>query len=201
MNRTMTVSILLLLLLGCTSETRNGAQPLQPDPPPPEADPDKVRENIRKLGEDLPRAAHEVHIGELIRAGRHAEPYLFEALESENPRTRANAIFVLRYSNNPRTVAKIAPLLKDPVKEVALEAAAVLADKGRKDGIPILISGLRHEKLGVRKLCIRVLQNATKVYFGFHPTDPKDRREFSVKKWEAWWREKGATMRLASSGR
>ncbi|MHC4779401.1 MAG: hypothetical protein ACYTFG_12575, partial [Planctomycetota bacterium] len=65
----------------------------------------------------------------------------------------------------------------------------------------ILIRGLRHENLRIRQGSIKVLQNVTKLYFGYRATHPKDRREFHVKKWEEWWREKGPSVRLASGGR
>jgi hypothetical protein len=197
----ITVLLLLAACVGCVTQRSDDPAPLLPDPVPPEADPDKVRANIREIGENHSPAVLKNHLDELIRAGRHAEPPLFEALKDANPRRRANAVYVLRYSSNPTIPAKLAPLLRDPVNEVALEAAGVMAEKGRKEGVPLLIKALRHENIHVRGNAIRILQSVTKMSFGFHADHPKDRREFSIKKWEAWWRERGPTFRLASAGR
>ncbi|MHC4597544.1 MAG: HEAT repeat domain-containing protein [Planctomycetota bacterium] len=200
MRRGIGFLIILLALAGCVTEEKKTTGLIDQDPGP-EAKPDKIRANIEKIGTDLPMAEMQTPLNELARAGKHAEPYLFDALGDANPRRRANVIWVLRYSSNPAVSGKLAPLLKDPVFEVALEAASVMAEKGRKDGIPILIKALRHENQSIRGGAIRILQSVTKVYFGYHAGDPKDRREFSIKKWEAWWLEKGPTFRLASAGR
>jgi hypothetical protein len=195
------LALLLTGAAGCPEKRTNDPAPLLPDPVPPEADPDRVRANLREIGEAHSPAVLKNHLDELVRAGKHAEPFLFDALKDSNPRRRANAVYVLRYSANPEVPGRLAPLLEDRVFEVTLEAAGVMAEKGRSEGFPILFKALRHDNLHVRRNTIRILQSVTKLYFGYHADDPKDRREFSVKKWEAWWSEKGPTFRLATAGR
>ncbi|MHC5039368.1 MAG: HEAT repeat domain-containing protein [Planctomycetota bacterium] len=189
------VMTLLAIGQGCMYPQSNEAEPLK-NPPPKGAEPSQIRENIHKLGENLNPVELKVVLNNLISVVKYAEPFLFEALKDKNARRRTNAVYVLRYSRNPEVPAHIAPLLKDPISEVALEAASVLADLGHKAGIPQLLRGLRHESLHVRTECLRVLRANTKRYFGYHPNDPKDRRDFSAKKWEAWWKKEGEDLQL-----
>jgi hypothetical protein len=166
-------------------------KPLNPDPVTHASEPERIRANVRKMGQDLPQAELKVVLLELSRAGKAAEPALWEALKDENPRRRSNALFVLGFSTNPDTIQHVAPLLRDPVPGVRYEAAGVLVDRGHKEGIPVLIRALRDDSPFIRRNAVRILRGATRQYFGFKTTLPKDKREFCVKKWEAWWAEHG----------
>lgn len=180
-------------LAGCVTENA-GVRPL--DPTPVAADPGKIRENIQKLGEDLaPPALGEV-LNQLILAGSEAEPFLLEALEDENPRRRSNAAFVLGQVGSRGVVEKIAPLLNDPVPEVTFEAAAVLVERAHKQGIPVLIRALRHDDPNIQRKAALILRAATRQYFGFHVTDPRDKREYCVGRWEEWWAKNGADFQF-----
>jgi HEAT repeat protein len=159
--------------------------------------PERIRENIAKLGDkDLPDPVSDTVIWELCQAGKAAEEPLVEALRDENSQRRARVLLVLGLFRNPALVKSIAPCLRDPVLEVALAASAALVRHGYRDGLPVLIRGLRHENPRMREWCALRLFDATGLHFGFHAGDPLDRREFSIRKWENWWKAEGATFAL-----
>jgi len=196
-SKLLCLGALFLTMTGCQSwYVRENPDPKLTDEPPEAAQPERIRNNIRKMGENLSPAVLKTVLDDLIRAGRHAEPYMFEALKDPNPRRRSNAMFVLRSSYNPDIPGHVAPLLEDPVLEVRYEAAAVLVEKGHKVGISFLIQGLRHKNPLIRNHCAHVLKASTRMYFDFNAYDPKDKREFCVKKWENWWAKNGASFQF-----
>ncbi|GEM_PF-3593551 len=196
--RILATALACLACAACTVHEEKTI-PLDPNPPTDAVKPERIRENIRKIGEDLPFVAMIKVTGELYMAGKEAVPYLLEALKDDNPQRRSNAVFVLGEIGSPEAAKHIAYLLEDPVFEIRLEAARVLVKRGHADGIPVLIQGLDHDKYWVRLLSIDTLQAATKQYFGYHANDPPDRRHFSIRKWKNWWETEGRGFRLVKN--
>jgi hypothetical protein len=186
--------LLALALPACMITESNEGEPVEAVE---YAKPERIRENVRKLGDrSIPFAVLDRVQEELVLAGRPAEAELVAALGNADAHAKAQILIVLGLFRNPELVKDIAPHLADPVAEVAMAAAAALAKHGVRDGIPLMIRGLRHEDLRIRDWCNICLIEATGQHFGFRANDPLDRREFSIRKWEEWWRSEGATTPL-----
>jgi len=180
------------------TETSNGD--LDQGPGSEYAQPERIRENIRKLGEELPPPVSDSIIWELCQAGKDALPFLIEALQDESPTRRSRVLITLGNFRDPDIVKHIAPFLTDSDPQIHLVAAAAMVRQGYRDGIPVLIRGLRNEDLRRREWCGLCLFDATGLHFGFHANDPLDRREFSIRKWEEWWKAEGVTFSMSPRG-
>lgn len=84
-------------------------------------------------------------------------------------------------------VPKIKGLLTDKNKRVQLEAAGTLCLFKVYDGIPLLISALRHKSAYVRMNAIQTLFLTFKQKFGYEHNDEEKKRERAADKWESWW--------------
>jgi hypothetical protein len=72
--------------------------------------------------------------------------------------------------------------------DLGLERARTLLRLGDWSGIPVLITGLKNERLYTRSLCIQALQEATGETFGFDPKADLTDRVRAIDSWEVWWR-------------
>jgi HEAT repeat protein len=71
--------------------------------------------------------------------------------------------------------------------DLGLERARTLVRLGDWSEMPVLVRGLRDERLFTRSLCLDALEEATHETHGFDPrSDPKE-REKAVARWEQWW--------------
>lgn len=194
--------VLFLALLASGGCQSCYVQQVQPDeklqnPVDEVAKPDRIRENIRTIGEEVPLPVYTAAAEELRQALPHSAPYLYEALKDESPLRRWNAIIVLRNSPNKREAMKhTAPLQDDPDSRVATQAAILMVEAGYKNAIPRIIAGLHDENPAVRAYCVEALRALTGRYFDFRPDDPKDRRVFCAGKWEDWWKREGASFKV-----
>ena len=89
----------------------------------------------------------------------------------------------------------VEPLRKLPWPEgqqgtdLALERARTLLRLGDWEMVPLLIGGLRDERLITRALCIQALSEATHERYEFDARGEPDAREKSVRQWEQWWHD------------
>lgn len=194
-------ALALLATTGCESCMIREDQDdgLNPEPAGEYGKPERILENVRKLGEDVPDAVLREVIRQLCIAEKYAEPYLVKALEDENPRRRANAVFVLGGFTSLDLVKHIAAKLKDKDPRVVLEAATSMCEKGHKEYIPTIIAALRSDNPVIRERSNVNLMVFTGQDFGFKAYDPIDRREYSIRKWEQWWAANADTVDLRSS--
>jgi hypothetical protein len=71
--------------------------------------------------------------------------------------------------------------------DLGLERARTLVRLGDWSDMPILIQGLKDERLFTRSLCLDALKEATHEANGFDPRAEKDVREKAIARWEQWW--------------
>lgn len=78
---------------------------------------------------------------------------------------------------------------QDPGKRVRLAALEVLTASPDQRVIDLLIGALRDDDEVVRFGANKWLEQLTQQSLGFRPTDPEEKRETAVRRWEAWWCE------------
>jgi hypothetical protein len=71
--------------------------------------------------------------------------------------------------------------------DLGLERARTLTRLGDWSDMPVLIAGLRDERLFTRSLCLDALKEATHETQDFDPRAEKTEREKAVARWEQWW--------------
>jgi len=71
--------------------------------------------------------------------------------------------------------------------DLGLERARTLVRLGDWSGIPVLIDGLRDERLYTRSLCIEALREATHEKLDYDPRSDLAERDRAVKRWSEWW--------------
>jgi HEAT repeat protein len=71
--------------------------------------------------------------------------------------------------------------------DLALERARTLVRLGDWSELPVLIAGLRDERLFTRSLCAEALREATHETQGFDPRAAPSERDKSLRRWEEWW--------------
>jgi len=70
-------------------------------------------------------------------------------------------------------------------------AALALGDNGVLVGIPLVIEGLSHTELSIRKISIQKLEAWTGQFLGYFADEPAEKRALSVKRWEEWLAKDG----------
>jgi len=75
--------------------------------------------------------------------------------------------------------------------DLGLERARTLVRLGDWSQLPLLIQGLRDERLFTRSLCVDALREATKETQGYDPRAEVSEREKAVVRWEQWWLQRG----------
>ncbi len=76
--------------------------------------------------------------------------------------------------------------------DLALERARTLLKLGDWSMLGQLIAGLEDERVYVRGLCIKALNEATHESFEFDPKGTVEARAASVQSWDAWWSQRKA---------
>lgn len=71
--------------------------------------------------------------------------------------------------------------------DLGLERARTLVRLGDWSEMPVLIAGLRDERLFTRSLCVDALKDATHDTQGYDPRAEKSQREKAALRWEQWW--------------
>ncbi len=71
--------------------------------------------------------------------------------------------------------------------DLGLERGRTLVRLGDWSAMPVLIEGLRDERLYTRALCADALKEATHETHGYDPRSEPSEREKAVGRWEDWW--------------
>lgn len=139
----------------------------------------------------------------LTRCGEAAFPALIEAMDCDDPTTRAGAANVLGRGVDRRVIPFLMKKAEDPDPRMRYEVARALLRLGEWSKIPVLIEGLRDPSEYVRALCNDALKQTTRLDFGFLPGAASEEREVQVRKWEAWSqaREKDAFFATRASAK
>lgn len=132
-------------------------------------------------------------IGWFARCGEPAYPTLLQMVLDPRKDVAGAALAALGATRDSRLVEHLRELPwpeGEGQSDLALERARTLLRLGDWQMVPVLITGLRDERLLTRALCAQTLWEATHERFGYDPRGEADPREESVRRWEAWWQER-----------
>jgi len=190
MSRTTTL-LLSLSLAACTSNARNvrdeGPQSpwIQPTP--------LLAQQIQDEAARLPYS-HGFDRLEQIRwfasVGEPAYPNLLKLALDPRDDVAASALAALGATLDSRLVHPIRELTWNDERvhgDLGLERARTLVRLGDWSEMPVLIAGLRDERLFTRSLCLDALKEATHETNGFDARAEASEREKAVARWEQWW--------------
>jgi hypothetical protein len=183
-------ALLLFLAAGCvsTNSSVDADSPwLKPSP--------RLRSQIEDSAKRLPWT-HGMERVELITwfagVGEPAYPTLLQMVLDPRKDVAGSALAALGATRDTRLVEPLRALPWPPhdSSDLALERARTLLRLGDWQMIPLLISGLRDERLLTRALCAQALWESTHERFGYDPKSEGDEREKTVVAWEAWWEQR-----------
>jgi hypothetical protein len=187
---------LALVLAGCVTPTvRSSTGPwLEPS--------SNLKEQIDEQAQRLPWT-HGLDRVELIRwfaaVGEPAYPTLLGLVSDERPEVAGAALAALGATKDSRLVPHLHEIpWPEEDHDLALERARTLVRLGDWSVMPILIEGLRDERLVTRALCAQALSESTNERFDYDPRGEPEAREQAVQRWEAWWERRGGDPELSA---
>jgi HEAT repeat protein len=195
--------VLATLLAACTStrsdarsDLRGSAGPwLEPSP--------QLRSQIEDASQRLPWT-HGLERVELIQwfaqVGEPAYPTLLELAQDPRKDVSGAALAALGATRDSRLVEPLRALPwpdQDDPKDLGLERARTLVRLGDWEMLPVLIEGLRDDRLVTRALCAQALYEATHERFDYDPRAEAQQREDAVRRWETWWSARSGDPLLA----
>jgi HEAT repeat protein len=122
--------------------------------------------------------------------GEPAYPVLLRMADDSRDDVAAAALAALGATRDARLVDPIRDLGWTDERahgDLGLERARTLVRLGDWSEIPVLIAGLRDERLFTRSLCLDALKEATHETHGFDPRAEKSTRAQAAGRWEQWW--------------
>lgn len=101
----------------------------------------------------------------------------------------AAALSALGATNDSRLVPSIKELdlPSEATSDLGLERARTLVRLGDWSQVPVLIAGLRDDRVYTRSLCVEALRKATHESNGFDPRASQTQRDNAILRWEQWW--------------
>ncbi len=193
--------LLSSLALGCAS-TRGSAAAAGSDGDWLEPSPGLARK-IEDHASRLPWAPTLEERIELIQwfasVGEPAYTTLLGLVTDPRPDVAGAALAALGSTGDSRLVSHVRALPWPPEEQsdLALERARALLMLGDWSMVPLLIDGLRDERLYTRAVCVRTLSEATRERFGYEPGADPEVREAAVLRWERWWAGRRGDRRLS----
>lgn len=177
-----------LVLAGCgatkSSVPGDGSPWLQPSP--------TLRQRIEDEAGRLPWT-HGLERVEAIRwfasVGEPAYPTLLQMTQDPRKDVAGAALAALGATRDSRLVEHLRAIPWPEGQEnadMALERARTLLRLGDWQMVPVLVRGLRDERMVTRALCIQALEEATHERFGFDPRAEPEAREVCVQRWQGW---------------
>lgn len=152
-----------------------------------------LKQQIDDEAERLP-FRHGVEQLEAIRwfasVGEPAYPTLLRLALDERDHVAFSALAALGATGDPRLAEplRIIPWPEERFRgDLGFERARTLVRLGDWSAMPVLIAGLRDERILTRSLCIKTLEEATGDSRGFDARGAENAREVAVKRWESWW--------------
>jgi tetratricopeptide (TPR) repeat protein len=128
----------------------------------------------------------------LVAAPRDCVPVLMH-LARRDPSKDVRAFVLAQLSLLGRT-QELLELLEARDGGLRFAAAIALGDNGVLIGVPLLIEGLKHDELAIRKISIQKLEAWTGNFRGYFADGDAERRAQAIESWEKWWREEGKTI-------
>lgn len=195
--------LLAFLLAACSSSARDVRDESEPDSPWIQATP-LLAQQIEDEAARLPYS-HGFDRLEQIRwfasIGEPAYPFLLRLANDGRDDVAAAALAALGATLDARLVPHIHALQWSEERaqgDIGLERARTLVRLGDWSEIPVLIEGLKDERLFTRSLCADALQEATHETHGFDPRSEKSEREKAVARWSQWWLQRSGEGILPS---
>ena len=187
MRRTAPFLFLLGLAAGCSSTAGpDFGQFEQPNA--------LLRSEIQRRIDQIPYqrgTALVMNLAWIAARGEKSIPLLLQAMESKDPKVRAEAAWTLGRIRDTRAIPFLRKYLNDPDPTVGMEVSRALLTMGDDQGGPNLIIGLRSRNPRYRYYCHEALKAWSGLDFGYEPKG-KDQvaRETALRKWMEWWNRK-----------
>ena len=167
----------------------------------------QLREQIQQAAQRLPWT-HGLERVELIQwfaqVGEPAYAVMLELAQDPRQDVSGAALAALGATRDSRLVEPLRalpwPETQDH-RDLALERARTLVRLGDWEMLPVLIEGLRDERLVTRALCAQALFEATHERFAYDPRAEAAEREAAVARWESWWGARSGDPLLAQKAR
>jgi hypothetical protein len=132
----------------------------------------------------------------IASAGPPDVPSLHQNLESADSQNRALALIALAAVSADDASRAALGLLDDSSPQVQAAAARVLANRGRRECLPVLVKLLESPDKDVRVAAIRTLRPLIGEHFGYTAYDSAERRVAAVVKWQSWLADSRGTANL-----
>jgi hypothetical protein len=188
-----------LLLAGCTTTTTMGSQSsgkaaakgpwLEPSP--------QLEQKIDQESQRLPWT-HGLERVELIQwfagVGEPAYPRLLGMVSDPRTDVAGSALAALGATRDARLVQPLHDIPWPKSHEngdLRLERARTLLRLGDWSVLPIMVEGLRDDRLMTRALCAQALSEATHEKLGYDARAEPEEREAAIGRWQTWLRERG----------
>ena len=134
---------------------------------------------------DPERSGTMQHLDELVMKGISSIEEMKPFITDKDPKHRWVAVYVIGRVSDVSRVQILLPLLQDEDESVRISAAGTLANKGYKEALPVLISGLDstysitylHPEREMADFSLEVLTFYTGLSFS------------SSSEWQKWWDE------------
>lgn len=123
-------------------------------------------------------------------------PLLITTLQASSPDLRAIAASTLPLASVAAADEHLPPLLKDEVPAVQMAAARALANRGRRETLPVLVQLLDSAELPIRVEAFRTLKAVTGHSLPFVVYDSQEKRAEQRAAWTAWVNTEGPTAAL-----
>jgi hypothetical protein len=121
---------------------------------------------------------------------------LLAALQASQPEQRALAAATLPLQSPEAADKHLPALLTDGNARVKLAAARALANRGRREPLPVLVELLSSDELPVRVEAIRTLKAVTGQPLPYVVYDSVPRRAEQVTAWKRWVEQEGGSAKL-----
>jgi outer membrane protein assembly factor BamB len=119
-----------------------------------------------------------------------------KALGDDRPALRVIGTAGIAGAFGEQADAMFAGLLADPDPGVKIAAAMALANRGRRESLPVLIDLLDSPDLNIRARSAQVLRAFTGQQFQFAAYDKAEPRAKAVGEWKTWLEKDGAKAKL-----
>lgn len=121
---------------------------------------------------------------------------LVAALRAPPAELRALAAYALPAANGALADEQLPKLLSDESPSVQIVAARALANRGKREALPVLIDLLGADEMALRVEAYRTLKAASGQSLSFIVYDPADKRAAQQQAWRDWLAGDGKTAEL-----
>ncbi len=117
---------------------------------------------------------------------------------ARHDRSKDVRAFVLGQLTLLDRIPELLELVESRDGSLRFAAAVALGDNGVFVGVPLVIEGLKHPEVSIRKVSIQKLETWFGEFKGYFPDVELEKRAAAVAKWEEFWAKEGAERSLRS---